>query len=278
MGLQIFCWLQEISLSSWYKTQNRNNFRPRLIWDTNETNCAILYRKHHTQTLHTAASYKVLQFNYSNYTYQIKLLKLSWTTLNCISSPTEIKLGTIYTHFTFVYSLLHGFIWNQHNDQLPVGLLARLVGQCTGNEEVMGSNPVQAWIFFKPYFHYCSIGVHYCEDRFHIHVFIRSSNIWLSYLFTIFYNICVMSSVLCLEDNNIKRIISCCQQTAWHWFCYDKNAREVRLTLVEKGCFQGHGNIEHDIKEEKERQRKTQASLALPITNLCQLFLELKRL
>ena len=111
MGLQIFCWLQEISLSSWYKTQNRNNFRPILTWDTNETNCAILYRKHHTQTLHTVASLKVLQFNYSNYTYQIKLLKLSWTTLNCISSPTEIKLGTIYTHFTFVYSLLHGFIW-----------------------------------------------------------------------------------------------------------------------------------------------------------------------
>ena len=24
--------------------------------------------------------------------------------------------------------------------------------------------------------------VHYCEDHFHIHVFIRSSNIWLSYI------------------------------------------------------------------------------------------------
>ena len=24
---------------------------------------------------------------------------------------------------------------------------------------------------------YCSSSVHYCEDRFHIHVFIRSSNI-----------------------------------------------------------------------------------------------------
>ena len=44
------------------------------------------------------------------------------------------------------------------------------------------SDPVQAWIFFRPYFHYCSSSVHYCEDRFHIHVFIRSSNIWLSYI------------------------------------------------------------------------------------------------
>ena len=26
--------------------------------------------------------------------------------------------------FTVISSLLHGFIWNQHNEQLPVGLLA----------------------------------------------------------------------------------------------------------------------------------------------------------
>ena len=26
-----------------------------------------------------------------------------------------------------IYSPLYGFIWNQHNDQLPVGLLAQLV-------------------------------------------------------------------------------------------------------------------------------------------------------
>ena len=33
------------------------------------------------------------------------------------------------------------------HDQLPVGLLAQLVERCTGITEVMGSNPVQAWIF-----------------------------------------------------------------------------------------------------------------------------------
>ena len=84
--------------------------------------------------------------------------------------------------FTTLYSPLPGFFRNQHSDQLPVGLLAQLVEHCTGIAEVMGSNPIQAWIFFRPYFHYCSSSVHYCEDRFHIHVFIRSSNIWLSYI------------------------------------------------------------------------------------------------
>ena len=47
------------------------------------------------------------------------------------------------------------------------GLLTQLVERCTGIAEVMGSNPVQAWIFFRPYFHYCSSSVHYCEDHFH---------------------------------------------------------------------------------------------------------------
>ena len=35
--------------------------------------------------------------------------------------------------------------------------------------------------FSRPSFHYCLSSVHNYEDRFHIHVFIHSSNIWLSY-------------------------------------------------------------------------------------------------
>ena len=111
--------------------------------------------------------------------------------------------------FTVVYSSLYGLIWNQHNDQLSVGLLAlsylrlfpqfkymtfiysqsfirhftglfgtnimtssHLAERCTGIQEVTGSNPVQAWIFFRPYFHYCPSIVHYCEDLFHeFHIF-----------------------------------------------------------------------------------------------------------
>ena len=44
--------------------------------------------------------------------------------------------------FTVIYSSLQGIFWNQHNDQLPVGLLAQLVECCINSKEVMGSNPV----------------------------------------------------------------------------------------------------------------------------------------
>ena len=72
--------------------------------------------------------------------------------------------------FTVVYSPLQGFIWNQHNDQLPVGLLAQLVEHCTGITEIMGSNPVQVWIFFRPYFYYYLSSVHNYEDHFHTNI------------------------------------------------------------------------------------------------------------
>ena len=39
--------------------------------------------------------------------------------------------------------------------QLPVGLMAQLVGHCTGIAGVMGSNPVQALIFFRLSFRNC---------------------------------------------------------------------------------------------------------------------------
>ena len=74
---------------------------------------------------------------------------------------------TVFHIFLTVYSSLHGFICNQHHDQLPVGLLAHLVERCTGIAEVMGSNPVQAWIFFRPCFHHCPSSAHYCADHFH---------------------------------------------------------------------------------------------------------------
>ena len=38
---------------------------------------------------------------------------------------------------------------NSQCEQIPVGLIAQLVEHCTGIAEVMGSNPVQAWIFFQ---------------------------------------------------------------------------------------------------------------------------------
>ena len=83
---------------------------------------------------------------------------------NC---SAHIWFSYIYSH----YSPLGRFIWIQHNDQLPVGLLAQLVERCTGIAEVMDSNPVRTWIFFSPYFIYKFSSVHICEDRFYIHVF-----------------------------------------------------------------------------------------------------------
>ena len=58
--------------------------------------------------------------------------------------------------FTAIIHHLEGFVWIQHNDQLPTSLLAQLVERSTGIAEVMGSNPVRAWIFSK------------YEDRFYI--------------------------------------------------------------------------------------------------------------
>ena len=49
--------------------------------------------------------------------------------------------------FTVTDSLRHVLIKDQHNAHLNVGLLAQLVEHYTGVVEVMGSNPVQAWIF-----------------------------------------------------------------------------------------------------------------------------------
>ena len=70
--------------------------------------------------------------------------------------------------FTVIYSPLWGFIWNQHNDQLPVGLLAQLVEHCTSIALVLGPNLVQAWIFFRSYFHYHWSSVRNCKDGFHL--------------------------------------------------------------------------------------------------------------
>ena len=45
--------------------------------------------------------------------------------------------------FSVIVSSFHDFITNQHNNQLPHGLLAQLVELCTGIAEVMVSNPVK---------------------------------------------------------------------------------------------------------------------------------------
>ena len=97
---------------------------------------------------------------------------------------TSLSAVQIYDFHIFlaVYLSLHGFIWNQHNDQLPIGLLAHLVERCTGIAEVMGSNSVQAWMFFSGLVFTTAQVVCITARITFIHVFICSSNIWLSYI------------------------------------------------------------------------------------------------
>ena len=55
---------------------------------------------------------------------------------------TFIKLIGIFHHLLL-------YITNSQSDQLTDGLIAQLVEHCTGIAEVMGSNPIQARIFFR---------------------------------------------------------------------------------------------------------------------------------
>lgn len=49
---------------------------------------------------------------------------------------------------------------------------------CTGIAEVMGSNPAQAWFFFRFSFRNCFSYVHNCDDLSCVKSLSRSSNIW----------------------------------------------------------------------------------------------------
>ena len=54
-------------------------------------------------------------------------MKVIFAVMNTL---TAVQIYDFHIFIT-VYSPLHGFIWNQHIDQLPVGLLAQLVERCT---------------------------------------------------------------------------------------------------------------------------------------------------
>lgn len=58
--------------------------------------------------------------------------------------PTFRMYHMSYTHSCVFF--FFGYITNSEHDQLPVGLIARLVEHRTGIAEVMGSNVVQDWL------------------------------------------------------------------------------------------------------------------------------------
>ena len=53
------------------------------------------------------------------------------------------------SHIAFVFFIIYGYITISQSEQRPVGLIAQSVEHYTCIAEVMGSNPVQAWIFFQ---------------------------------------------------------------------------------------------------------------------------------
>ena len=51
--------------------------------------------------------------------------------------------------YSFSLFILYGYITKSHSDQLVDVLIAQSVRHCTDIAEVMGSNPVPAWILFR---------------------------------------------------------------------------------------------------------------------------------
>ena len=100
--------------------------------------------------------------------------------------------------FSLIYSSLRGFIANQQNEHLSVGLLAQLVKYCTCIAEVIGSTHTPE-LFFRLYFHYCLTSVHNCDDHSHLYSLIRSSNIFFSYSHCQVQKEDTFSATLCVE-------------------------------------------------------------------------------
>ena len=103
----------------------------------------------------------------------------------------KYKVSSIPAFWELASFPIYRYITSTWNDQLPDVLIAQLVERCTGIAEVMGSDSVQAWIFFRLYFHNCLSCVHNCNDQSCLHNFLHSSNIWYFIYSLVFFTICV---------------------------------------------------------------------------------------
>ena len=86
-------------------------------------------------------------------------------------APIFTSLSTVHIcdfhKFTVIYSSLHGFIWNQRNDQLPVGSLVQGVDHCTGIAEIIFSIAQVVIIIAKITFIFASLSAVHIRD-FHL--------------------------------------------------------------------------------------------------------------
>ena len=110
----------------------------------------------------------------------------------------------------------------------------------------MGSNPVQAWIFFRPYFHYCLSSVQHRKDHLQIHFLNRSLHKWSLYIFTVIVpNIATQLNLgnrsFTSERNedfinsfwkigNVK--IGWTRYPWWEWFCHAECFSSLVLGLI----------------------------------------------
>ena len=116
--------------------------------------------------------------SYESYTSLVLHVHSYEDRLYLISSPQcTIRFSYIYNH----YSPLGRFIWIRRYDQLPDGSLAQLEERCTGIPELMGSNPVRAWIF-SGLISATSLVVFIAARIAYISFLHRSADIWFSYI------------------------------------------------------------------------------------------------
>ena len=122
--------------------------------------------------------------------------------------------------FTVICSSIDEFIWNQHNNQPPVGLLAQLVERWIGIAEVMDSSPVQAQSRSLPYF------------------FLRSSHIWFSHIYS---HLCQSVNKLraYIGINGRRFVMVAFQLTSvfkqwqyWVKLVYNKEKRYILFTII----------------------------------------------
>ena len=116
--------------------------------------------------------------SYESYTSLVLHVHSYEDRLYLISSPQcTIRFSYISNH----YSPLGRFIWIWRYDQLPDGSLAQLEERCTGIAELMGSNPVRAWIF-SGLISATSLVVFIAARIAYISFLHRSADIWFSYI------------------------------------------------------------------------------------------------
>ena len=88
----------------------------------------------------------------------------------------QYKNGFIYS---LAFFIIYGYITNSQYNQVPAGLIAQLEEHCIGMTELMGSNPIQAWIFFTlKFYNFFKSCVYNCDDQSCHHIFLPSSNMW----------------------------------------------------------------------------------------------------